>query len=200
MVLWEHICDYFRRDGIRFIERDGPAPSLDVEVPLTEAGLHLRVIYDERNGVVTYSIPNLDLPKRLPRNKHELRRALLVLNSCYVLGAFSESPHGRVSFEIKMVLDGNELPYEVHRRVMGTALASVDRALPWIRQVAMGALAAEEAVENVLDQSRRTDGRYSSGSMSDAYEEDDDRGHITERELEEFGRALLEGDLPPPTD
>jgi len=201
MILWEQIREYFERDAVRFIEHDAASRVLEVDMRLTDHDIHLRVAYDEENGVVGYEVPHLDLPRRLPRNRHELRRALLLLNSCYLLGAFSENPQGRVSFGITVITEGNELPYAAHRRILRTVLVSVDRALPWLRQVAMGALAAEEAVDNIADQTRRLEERSAAGAVTPGLPSEDDlSGDITEREIEDFGRALLEGDLPPPSE
>jgi hypothetical protein len=75
--------------------------------------------------------------------------------------------------------------------VLNALAASVDRALPWLRQVATGALSAEEAVENILDVSRRIQERDLEAQPAAPL-------GITEDEIEAFGRALMNGALPPP--
>ena len=196
MITWEQLRHHFERDGVSFTEREGDLKILEVEVRLTEGPLELQVAYDEENGVVRFLAPSLSLPRRLPRNRYELRKALLLLNSCFILGGFSESPQGRVSFGITVLIEGNDLTYAVYRRLLNSVVASVDRALPWLRQVAMGALSAEEAVENILEISRRLQERPRPPAPPGADEAAP--GAITEDEIEAFGRALLDGKIPPP--
>ena len=58
-----------------------------------------------------------------------------------------------------------------------------------------GALSAEEAVENILDISRRVEQRH---HTPDESELEPAAAHITEDEIEQFGRALMDGQIPPP--
>jgi hypothetical protein len=195
MITWDQIRGHFERDGVPFVERTGQVRALEVELRLPESTLELQVAYDEENGVVRFVVPNMNLPRRLPRNRHEMRKALLMLNSCFILGGFSEDPQGRVSFGITVLIEGNELTYPAYRRLLNSCAASVDRALPWLRQVSTGALSAEEAVENILDISRRIEQRNHSPNEPQL---EPAAASITEDEIEQFGRALMDGKLPPP--
>lgn len=194
MITWEQIRRHFERDGVPFVEHTGQVRALEVELRLPDGTLELQVAYDEENGVIRFVVPNMNLPRRLPRTRHEVRKALLMLNSCFILGGFSEDPQGRISFCITLLIEGNELTYPAYRRLLNACAASVDRALPWLRQVSLGALSAEEAVENILDISRRLEQR---NHCSEQPLEPPAAG-ITEDEIEEFGRALMDGKLPPP--
>jgi hypothetical protein len=197
MITWDQIRHHFERDGVHFTEREGGIKLLEVELQLSEGTLELQVTYDEENGVVRFIVPSVNLPRRLPRSRHEVRRALLLLNSCFVLGGFSEGPQGRITFGITVLIEGNELTYAAYRRLLNAVVASLDRAIPWLRQVALGALSAEEAVENILDLNRRIEERrrppeplgLAPGVAAQS---------ITEDEIEEFGRALMDGRIPPP--
>ena len=195
MITWDQIRRHFERDGVPFIERPGQVRALEVELRLPDGTLELEVAYDEENGVVRFVVPNVNLPRRLPRNRHELRKALLLLNSCFILGGFNENPQGRISFGITVLIEGNELTYPAYRRLLNSCAASVDRALPWLRQVSTGALSAEEAVENILDISRRVEQRH---HTPDESELEPAAAGITEDEIEQFGRALMDGQVPPP--
>jgi hypothetical protein len=199
MISWEQLRDYFERDGIHFSEQDGRLKVLEADMLLSGIQLQLRVVYDDQHNVLSFVVPNCPLPKRLPRNRHELRRALLLLNACYILGCFTENPQGRVSFEITVPIEGNEVPYPVYRRLLAAALGSVDRALPWLKQVALGAMSAEEAVENIAELSQPLGEPHLESAVSDP-EDDPGLGAITEREIEDFGRSLLEGNIPPPVE
>ncbi|MBM3498435.1 MAG: hypothetical protein FJX74_07155 [Armatimonadetes bacterium] len=192
MITWEQIRRHLERDGVPFVERAGETRVLEVELRLPDGTLGVEVSYDEEHGVVRFVVPNLALPQRLPRYRHELRKALLLLNSCFILGGFSEAPHGRVVFGITLLIEGGELSYAAYRRVLNALAASVDRALPWLRQVASGALSADEGVENILDVSRRLQERETEDAQPAAV-------GITEDEIEAFGRALMNGAIPPPT-
>lgn len=191
MITWEQIRRHLERDGVPFTERAGTARVLDVALRLSDGTVELEVACDEENGVVRFIVPNLGLSPGLQRHLHELRKALLLLNSCFILGSFSETPQGRVVFGITLLIEGSDLPYAAYRRVLNAVAASVDRALPWLRQVAAGALSAEEAVENILDMSRRIQNRDLDALQSAP-------AGITEDEIEAFGRALMDGAIPPP--
>lgn len=200
MISWEQLVEYFERDGIRFVEHTGRLRILEAEMLLSGVPLQLRAVYDEQHCVLSFVVSNVPLPKRLPRNRHELRRALLLLNSCYILGYFAESPQGKVSFEITVPVEGNDLPYPVYRRLLAAALGSVDRALPWLKQVAMGAVSAEEAVESIAEASQSLAETRVDQVLPEADRGQAELGAITEREIEDFGRSLLEGNIPPPAD
>lgn len=198
MISWDQLREYFERDGIQFTEQGGRLKVLEAEMLLSGVQLKLRVVYDDQHNVLSFVVPNVPLPKRLPRNRHELRRALLMLNACYILGCFTENPQGRVSFEITVPIEGNEMPYAVYRRLLAAALGSVDRALPWLKQAAMGAISAEEAVENIAEVSQSLAETHVEPAAASSGEEGAELGAITEREIEDFGRSLLEGNIPPP--
>lgn len=192
MITWEQLRGHFERDGIRYVERDGDVKVLEVALQLSESVLELEVAYDAQNGVVRFVVPDVNIPRRLPRNRHELRRALMLLNSCLILGSFSETVQGNIAFTITTLIEGNDLTYPAYRRMLNAVAASVGRAVPWLRRVAMGALSAEEAIENILEDARKGDERdLESGQPREA-------SAITEDEIEEFGRALMDGKIPPP--
>jgi len=195
MTTWDQIRRHFERDGVPFIERTGQVRALEVELRLPDGTLELQVAYDEENGVIRFVVPNMDLPRRLPRTRHEVRKALLMLNACFILGGFSEDPQGRIVFGVTVLIEGNELTYPAYRRLLNACAASVDRALPWLRQVSAGALSAEEAVGNILDISRRIEQRNHSPNEPEL---EPAAAAITEDEIEQFGRALMDGRLPPP--
>jgi len=199
MITWEQLRHYFERDSIPYAVEDGRVKVLAADFRLSGVTLQLRLVYDAENGVVAFVVPNLPLPRRLPRTRHELRRALLTLNSCYILGGFSENAQGRISFQITVPMEGNDLPYHTYRRLLVAALGSCERALPWLRQVAMGAISAEEAVESVAEVSQRLADVHAEQAMPAADAGDDSRG-ITETEIKEFSRALLDGHIPPPAE
>lgn len=200
MISWDQLREYFERDGIQFTEQGGRLKVLEAEMLLSGVQFKLRVVYDNQHNVLSFVVPNVPLPKRLPRNRHELRRALLMLNACYILGCFTENPQGRVSFEITVPIEGNEMPYAVYRRLLAAALGSVDRALPWLKQAAMGAISAEEAVENIAEVSQSLAETHVEPATASPGEEGAELGAITEREIEDFGRSLLEGNIPPPAE
>ncbi len=191
MVTWEQIRRHLERDGVPFTERGGEGRVLDVTLRLPDGTVELEVVYDEANGVVRFVAPSLSLAESLPQYRDELRRAVLLLNSCFILGGFSEASQGRFVFGITLLIEGSDLSYAAYRRVLNAVTASVDRALPWLRQVAVGALSAEEGVENILDMNRRLQQRDPEASHSAPT-------GITEDEIEAFGRALMEGTAPPP--
>jgi hypothetical protein len=198
MITWDQLRYYLERDGIPFAEEDGRLKVLAADFPLSGVTLQLRVLYDADNGVVSFVVPNLPLPRRLPRTRHELRRTLLALNSCYILGGFNENAQGRIAFQISLPIEGNELPYSVYRRLLVAALGSVERALPWLRQVAMGAMSAEEAVESIAEVSQRLADVQADHAMTAPVDEGGGSESITESEIEEFGRSLLDDHIPPP--
>lgn len=200
MISWEQLREYFERDGIHFTEHGGRLKVLEADMLLSGVQLQLRVVYDDQHNVLSFVVPNVPLPKRLPRNRHELRRALLLLNACYILGCFTENPQGKVSFEITVPIEGNDIPYAVYRRLLAAALGSVDRALPWLKQVALGAISADEAVENIAESSQSLAETHLESAAIGLEDDDPELGVITEREIEEFGRSLLEGNIPPPAD
>jgi hypothetical protein len=199
MITWEQVRSYLERDNIPYAVEEGRVRVLAADFRLSGVTLQLRVVYDVENGVVAFVVPNLPLPRRLPRTRHELRRALLTLNSYYILGGFNENAQGRISFQIAVPIEGNELPYNTYRRLLVAVLGSCERALPWLRQVAMGALSAEEAVESVAEISQRLADVRSEQALPPP-RPTEEVGQITETEIEEFGRGLLEGHIPPPID